>query len=84
MRLEIGRLSGVVPDAVRFCFDVVTAGTPLQGACIDIVEPPGSAHCLDCDGVFETDDLILLCACGSANVKVVGGDQLLIKTVEVA
>ena len=27
VRLAIGRLSGVVPDAVRFCFDLVTAGT---------------------------------------------------------
>ena len=26
-RLEVGRLSGLVPDAVQFCFEVVAAGT---------------------------------------------------------
>ena len=32
VRLRVGRLSGVLPDALRFCFDLVTDGTPLQGA----------------------------------------------------
>ncbi|MEJ7743789.1 MAG: hydrogenase maturation nickel metallochaperone HypA [Nocardioidaceae bacterium] len=27
VRLKVGRLSGVVPDAMRFCFDLITAGT---------------------------------------------------------
>jgi hydrogenase nickel incorporation protein HypA/HybF len=31
--LEIGKLSGVVPDAVRFCFDIAADGTPLAGPC---------------------------------------------------
>ena len=41
VRLEIGRLSGVVPDAVRFCFDLVAAGTTLEGAVLEIDEPGG-------------------------------------------
>ena len=32
VRLEIGALSGVVADSVRFCFDLVTEGTDLEGA----------------------------------------------------
>ena len=34
--LEIGKLSGVMADAVAFCFDVVAAETPLAGARLDI------------------------------------------------
>ena len=30
VRLEIGALSGVVADSVRFCFDLVTEGTNLE------------------------------------------------------
>ncbi|MGH4024630.1 MAG: hydrogenase maturation nickel metallochaperone HypA, partial [Pseudonocardiaceae bacterium] len=33
--LEIGKLSGVVADSVRFCFDLVTAGTILEGAALE-------------------------------------------------
>ncbi|WAL69307.1 hydrogenase maturation nickel metallochaperone HypA [Amycolatopsis cynarae] len=81
--LEIGRLSGVVPDAVRFCFDVVCAGTRLEGARLDIVEPEGRARCRACGEEFGMPDPIPLCPCGSADVEIVGGRQLRIKSVEV-
>lgn len=84
VRLEIGKLSGVVVDSVRFCFDLVAAGTALDGAALDIAEPAGEAHCRSCAMTFPTSDLILLCACGSADVQLLRGDQLLIKSVEVA
>ena len=42
VRLEIGALSGVVADSVRFCFDLVTEGTNLAGASLEIDESPGT------------------------------------------
>ena len=82
VRLEIGKLSGVVPDAVRFAFELVTAGTTLDGARLEIVEPAGSARCRGCGAEFGTTEVLPLCACGSANVQVLGGDQLRIREVE--
>jgi hydrogenase nickel incorporation protein HypA/HybF len=41
VRLEIGVLSGVVADSVRFCFELATEGTSLQGASLEITETPG-------------------------------------------
>jgi hydrogenase nickel incorporation protein HypA/HybF len=82
--LEIGRLSGVVVDSVRFCFPVVADGTMLAGAELVIIEPPGAARCRDCGREFELDDPILLCpGCGGANVAVERGDELRIRSVEV-
>ena len=81
--LEIGRLSGVVPDAVRFCFDLCAEGTPLAGAALDIVEPVGHARCRACGTEGEVDDPLALCACGSADLDVQGGRQLRISAVEV-
>lgn len=84
VRLEVGRLSGVVPDAMRFCFELVTDQTALAGARLDIDELPGQAHCRTCDLTFPLGDLILLCPCGSADVNVTAGRELVIKSVEVA
>jgi hydrogenase nickel incorporation protein HypA/HybF len=81
--LEIGRLSGVVPDSVRFCFDVVCSGTTLEGATLDIVELPGQARCRTCEEEFPMTDLIPLCPCGSANIEVLSGRELRIRSVEV-
>lgn len=84
VRLEIGRLSGVMPDSVRFCFDLVSAGTTLDGARLEIDEPAGRANCRDCGRDFDLDDPVLLCPCGSADVRVLTGQQLRILSVEVA
>ncbi len=84
VRLDVGKLSGVVPDALTFCFELVTAGTALEGAELAIVQTSGRAHCRSCDRDFEKDDLILLCECGSADVDVVAGRELSVTSVEVA
>jgi hydrogenase nickel incorporation protein HypA/HybF len=84
LRLAVGRLSGVVPDALRFCFDLVAEGTPLEGTELVIEEPAGRAECSSCGAGFPVDDLVLLCPCGSADVAVTAGRELLVRSVEVA
>lgn len=85
VRLEIGVLSGVLVDAVRFCFDLVAEGTPVEGATLVVDEPPGRVRCRDCAEEFGADHLILLCpACGGANADVLSGRELRIKSVEVS
>jgi hydrogenase nickel incorporation protein HypA/HybF len=83
VRLDIGALSGVVPDSVRFCFDLVTEGTNLESARLEITEQAARCQCHDCGEKFEPDGLIVLCACGSADVTVIAGEQLRIASVEV-
>ena len=84
VRLQVGRLSGVVADALQFCFELAAAGTPLEGAALEIEEPTGRAHCRDCGTEFALPDLILLCECGSADVEVMSGRELQLTSVEVA
>ena len=84
VRLQVGRLSGVVPDALMFCFELATAGTALEDADLQIQEPTGRAHCRECNMDFALNDLILLCECGSADVEVVAGRELSVSSVEVA
>jgi hydrogenase nickel incorporation protein HypA/HybF len=84
VRVRVGQLSGVLPDAMRFCFDVVTAGTPLEGALLEIEEPGGRGHCRSCGADFGVADSILLCECGSADVAVVAGRELAVASVRLA
>jgi hydrogenase nickel incorporation protein HypA/HybF len=84
VQLEIGKLSGVMPDALRFCFDLSTEGTPLANARLEIVETPGRARCVTCGIEATFDDPIALCACGSANLEFLSGRELKIREVEMA
>src|SRR5581483_12386371 len=83
VHLEVGRLSGVLADAVAFCFDVLAQGTPAEGAALEISQPPGVYRCRACGTRLEGDDLLRLCARGSAEVEVVSGTELRVTSVEV-
>jgi hydrogenase nickel incorporation protein HypA/HybF len=43
--LEIGKLTAVSAEAIRFSFDVCRADTVAEGAELQIVETPGRARC---------------------------------------
>ncbi len=82
VRLRVGRLAGVVPDALEFCFELAASGTPLEGATLELAEEHGRAHCRACDTDFDLDDPFLLCPCGSADVALLSGHELSVTSVE--
>jgi hydrogenase nickel incorporation protein HypA/HybF len=82
--LEIGRLSAVLPDAVRFCFAVCAEGTPLEGAALDVIETPGRGRCRGCGGEVTLTRPFGRCVCGGTDLEWLSGDELKIKAIEVA
>jgi hydrogenase nickel incorporation protein HypA/HybF len=84
VRVRIGRGSGLVPDAVRFCFDAVADGTPVAGARLEIDEEPVVGTCDSCGADFAFEDLLLGCPCGSLDVHAAGGRDLMVTAVEKA
>jgi hydrogenase nickel incorporation protein HypA/HybF len=40
--LEIGQLAAVMPDALRFSFELASEDSAAQGARLEIIETPGS------------------------------------------
>ena len=83
VRLEIGRLMAVVPEALEFSFEVCARGTSLEGASLVIDTVAARGDCRACGAQLELDDPIPLCDCGSADVAISGGNTLRIKDVEV-
>ena len=56
VRIEIGALSHVEPEALRFCFDVVTRESLADGARLDIRTTPGEAWCMPCGRPCRSPD----------------------------
>ncbi|WP_455387716.1 hydrogenase maturation nickel metallochaperone HypA/HybF [Petrachloros mirabilis] len=77
--LEVGKLSAVIPDAIRFCFDVVAQGTVLEGARLEVIEVPGRGRCRVCGLEVELRQLVEHCACGSSDFERLTGEELTIK-----
>ena len=82
--LEIGQLSGVEIEAMRFGFDAVTRNSIADGAKLEIITIPGQAWCMQCEKRVEVTQRFDACPdCGSYQLQVVGGDEMRIKELEV-
>ncbi len=82
--LEIGQLACVEQESLRFGFDVVTRGSIAEQARLEIVETAGQGRCEKCELSFPLAALYEACPeCGSYDVKVIGGDGMRIKELEV-
>src|SRR5215471_5648248 len=74
--LEIGKLACALPDAVRFAFELAGAGTVVEGATLEIVEPPGRARCRACGAEVVLERPAGRCACGAFDLDWLSGDEL--------
>ncbi len=85
VRLEVGALAQVEPDALRFAFDVVMRGTAAEAARLEIVETPGSAWCMLCSRTVPLARRGDACPeCGRHQLQVDGGDRLRVLDIEIA
>ncbi len=83
--LEIGALSHVAPDALRFCFDAVTRGSLAEGAALEIVATPGAAWCMPCGETVPLARVGDPCPrCGSYQLTVSQGDAMRVREIEIA
>jgi hydrogenase nickel incorporation protein HypA/HybF len=82
LTLEVGQLTAVMADAIRFCFEACTQGTVLQGAQLEILEPPGLGQCRACGAIVPLDHPFGQCSCGSLNLDIIQGQELIIKQLE--
>jgi hydrogenase nickel incorporation protein HypA/HybF len=84
IRLEVGRLSGAEPEALRFAFGPATEGTLAEGAELVILERPGTGLCRTCGAEVEVEARFDPCpACAQGFVDVTGGTELRIKDIDV-
>lgn len=83
VQLEIGKLSAIMPEAIRFCFDVCCQGTVVEGAELEIIEIPGLGKCRHCGAEVALEQPFGICECGSVEIDVIAGEDLKIKEMEI-
>lgn len=82
--LVIGRLSSVIDDSVRFYWDIVSKDTIAEGAQLHFRRNPAELLCQECGLRYSPPEGELTCpGCGSANVRVVAGEEFYMEAIEV-
>jgi hydrogenase nickel incorporation protein HypA/HybF len=82
--LEIGTLSGVVAEAIEFCFEACTSGTLLEGAQLVIEQIQGRGRCQGCGAESSVQAYFDPCAvCGGFGLEILAGEELRVKDLDV-
>ena len=85
LRLEAGQLAGVDVRALRFALESLAPGTVLDGALIEIEEPPGQAWCMGCGQTVAIAQRGDACpACGGYQLQPTGGMELRVIDMQVS
>ena len=83
VELKIGHLRQVVPSALQFAFELLTDGTPLEGAELVIEDVPARGRCRDCGAWTEMRAFPFQCgSCGGLNLEIEAGEELLVDSLE--
>ncbi len=84
VRLEIGALSQVEPEAMRFGFEAVMRGSLAEAAALEIVQTPGTAWCMSCSQAVAIEQRGDPCPrCDSFQLQVTGGDRMRVLDIEI-
>jgi len=82
--LEVGELSGAVPEALEFAFDVCSRGTLAEGAALILRHVPGHGHCAACAVEAECHELTAVCpTCGALAFELDAGLELRVLELEI-
>jgi hydrogenase nickel incorporation protein HypA/HybF len=80
----IGSLSGVMAEAVEFCFSACAQGTLLEDARLIIEQPQGLGRCRQCQKESPLATTLYSCpVCGSFAIDLLRGDEMRISEMEV-
>lgn len=85
LRLSMGRFSHVVPEALRFAFEVRSKDSIVEGAKVEIDILPAALYCFHCERETEIENFDVICPkCGSSAVVLVRGvEELKLLELEV-
>ncbi len=81
--VQIGHLRQVVPDALRFSWEVVSSSTGLEDAALVIEHVPAVVECSDCGARTTLDEPVLACgSCGAFDVSLLSGEELTVVSID--
>lgn len=85
VNLKIGKLAAVVPESLRFCFEIASKETALDGAELHIDEIPIVARCRACHEEWVINEPVFTCtSCSSGQIDILSGRELNIESIEIA
>ncbi len=84
VHLDVGHLRQVVPETLRYSWEVIATDPPLAGSELVINHVPAVLACRTCGAETTIELPVFRCSCGSTDTDVISGRELLVTTLELA
>lgn len=83
--VRVGHLRQVVPDALSFCWTLLTQDTALDGCTLEIEQVPAVIHCAGCGQDTTLDVPLLICpGCEGHDVTLRSGEEFHVVSLDLA
>lgn len=82
VHLDVGHLRQVVPDTLRYSWEIVAADPPLAGSELVVNHIPAVLGCRACGSETTIELPVFRCACGSTDTVVTAGQELMVTELE--
>ena len=82
--IDVGHLRQVVPDTLAYSWEFVVTDTPLAGSVLVINHIPATIACRVCGVSTIIQVAVFRCGCGSIDVEVTSGQELLVRSLELS
>lgn len=81
--LQVGRLTGYVPECIQLQFAILSKNTAASGASLIFHQPPAKLHCRKCDIDYTSDSFDLACPdCHTLETDILSGLELSVESME--
>jgi hydrogenase nickel incorporation protein HypA/HybF len=82
--VRVGAMRQVVPDSLRFYFEIVARDTACEDAALELIAIATELQCSDCERSWSPQIPAFRCPdCGSADVQMLAGEELEVDYIEV-
>jgi len=83
VRLRVGPMQSIVPEALRYAWQAATNQTTLDRAELIVEYMPWRLSCAVCGRQWDSDEPYAPCACGFDQPALSGSDELTLLAIEV-
>ena len=82
IHLDIGHLRQVIPETLMYSWEIIVGEGPLEGSELVINHTAAQIECHQCGVVTTLEAPVFRCACGSTDTKLLSGDELLVRSLQ--
>jgi hydrogenase nickel incorporation protein HypA/HybF len=82
--IRVGHFRQIVPDALEFCWTMITDATGLEDCRLEIEQVPATVSCRDCGASTTLDVPILVCgSCEGSEVTLMTGQEFMVVSLDI-